>query len=540
MANVKTRKPRTVLEAMESKDMVEETDRLLVPDDVHEKSRGLLGHVMSGSAFLSMLKADTVLRLAQRMFLETGKVEVPVTKESMMYSCYCMQRNRGDFSERILSATVDYLSEHPPELPAAVYNWVPKHKYERMTREALAGLWQDAGQTGPGWIVPTVIVSGFKRLRVALDKAVEEGRLHIHVGHAGTGKSTAVARVLNSRKDGPSATVVSLSNTIGLMFKQRVRGICNLSCNAASARLQEDSSGKGLTDLDYLVMDEFSQWGFEWLWLLVKLLERNPTAQLHVMGDTDQIPTFLCSGNLLYAMTARYPQCVEQYDKQYRFHGDYLSMMGSLVGKHVLEPGKFLVTTPDYKDYDCVITGTNAHVAMLNRSMLKAKTGIDFAENGKLSSVVDIGTALVCSETRKVGKDKAAQVPVYRNEKFLVVHADIPRKEWILASVVDGREVHVGGMDLDRSFELGYAMTVNRAQGLEWDRVLVYMDYSDRNMMSFSPLYVALSRGRESASLYLDGLSLASVNWYLKRNNEYVDHFRCTENDNGRQGGTNA
>ncbi len=518
----------SIQDALKKRKTVNEEDTVWIPPETKEKSKGLFrSSTITGSTFLEMLKEDTVLRKCQMEFLETGKVSnIQVNARVVSGDCYTAQRGSGNYSERISWDTVEGLAKEPPSLPEAVYNWIPRKVYERGYKDALQELWEKSEVSDGGSIVPDYVSKGLKRLKVALDKASMEDRLHVHVGPAGTGKSTEVADILNKRRTDQTAYIVSLSNTTGLMFKQRVPGIRNYSCCAANAAMVEDEKA-GPVHADYLVVDEFSQWGFEWLRLLVNLVERNDKADIYLMGDVNQIPTFLSSGNLLYAVCQEYPSCVTRHETQYRFSGDYKDLLDGILDKH-----KFLTDACfarkdaiDYRTVDCVVTGTNKHVEEYAKRMFEVKHSKRIHDKQKLPEYLVAGTRLICDKTTTVG-GSSGTAKVYRNERFVAVSKEKPWA-WTLKSEVDGRKVEVHDVELDMKFVLGYAMTVNRAQGLEWDNVVVSMDNSDANMKSFSPLYVALSRGRKDVKFVVTGISKDTLDWYLSRTNKYTNHFDC-------------
>ncbi len=522
--------PLTIQDAWKRRNTVEETDRIVVPEKFRKESRELFGFGMSGTSFLDMLKEDTMLRQCQCEFLRTGTVSLRRVPEiAAMYDAYCTQRGKADFSERIDWDTVEYLSVNPPELPKAVYNWIPRSDYERSYRDALQGLWESADVFDDRSIVPNTVSRGLGALKVALDKAASEGRLHIHVGAAGTGKSTAVAGIVNTMEDSQSACVVSLSNTIGMMFKQRVEGIRNFSCVAAASSIRNEHAPRRPVHSDFLVLDEFSQWGFEWLWLLVDLLNWNDKARVDIMGDTNQIPTFLCSGNLLYAVVKEYPGCVKEYKEQHRFTGEYRRLMDGIVNEHKFLTDVCFQGSKDYSTVDCVITGTNKHVEEISKEVFEAKFGRRILDGEAFSDYARPGTQAICNTTRTIGKGTGSEARVFRNERFLVTGRKDDRT-WRLVSAVDNRTVDVSDKDFDRTFSLGYAVTVNRAQGLEWDNVYVVMDRTDYNLMHFDALYVALSRGRKSVRFVTRGLDKSTLESFLGRTNKFTNHFDCIRN----------
>ena len=60
-------------------------------------------------------------------------------------------------------------------------------------------------------------------------------------------------------------------------------------------------------------------------------------------------------------------------------------------------------------------------------------------------------------------------------------------------------------MDININFDFAYAITVNKAQGLEWENVCCYITSSDWNLKSYNALYVALTRGKQNIIIASDG-----------------------------------
>ena len=67
-----------------------------------------------------------------------------------------------------------------------------------------------------------------------------------------------------------------------------------------------------------------------------------------------------------------------------------------------------------------------------------------------------------------------------------------------------GGELHLSFDKVERSVVPGFSITVNKAQGLEWDDVLIYIPSiakSNYNLVSANAFYVAASRSRSSLKI---------------------------------------
>ena len=92
---------------------------------------------------------------------------------------------------------------------------------------------------------------------------------------------------------------------------------------------------------------------------------------------------------------------------------------------------------------------------------------------------------------------------VYRNTRYKV--ESILDDAVILKSQVDGSLVLCKEMDININFDFAYAITVNKAQGLEWENVCCYITSSDLNLKTYNALYVALTRGKQNIIIASDG-----------------------------------
>ena len=96
----------------------------------------------------------------------------------------------------------------------------------------------------------------------------------------------------------------------------------------------------------------------------------------------------------------------------------------------------------------------------------------------------------------------------YLRVSVLVVAVDADRG---VANVVgSGKNITIG-LDRDRHWEHAYASTVHAAQGQTVDRVLVHLDTKYERIMASESFYVAISRARQEARLYVNDESGVAV-----------------------------
>ncbi len=505
---------------------VDDTTRIITDESILTTSRGLFSKEMSLESFLSILNPHTILEQARRSFLEKGTVDLSSLLQKSYRSFYQYQRGKDyDLSLRLSERTAQrvYDLSKKEMVPKSLARWVDQDTYTRLLLRNVVDTWKSLPKDG----IPPEIRDDMTALHEELSSRRET--LHIHHGYAGCGKSTAVAKILNEHKD-KQACVVSLSNTICLMFKQKVKHIRHFSCTGANAALQSTKYPE-IRDNDYLVLDEFSQWGYEQARLLLNLLKANPAAEVHIMGDLHQIPTFLGSGSLLYSIMDEFPQCVRKYETQYRFLKDeqFLSFIQQVQAQYVKQNNYLITTLPDevLKMADVCITGANRHVDELNQRMFKLRFPntrfSTIAGRIKLSDCARcIGLEVIANDTFATG----GNTKIYRNERFTLV--DFNGYSVNLRRHMDGTVIQVLLKDFAYKFALGYAITVNRAQGLEWENVLVALHGDDQNLRNFPALYVALSRGKNVlwyADLSGSRQPLEQLNSMLKQSFKFTNNF---------------
>ena len=336
-------------------------------------------------------------------------------------------------------------------------------------------------------------------LRDSILKAYEEKRLKIIIGSAGCGKSTMAATISSKYE---KKVVIAISNTVVNSFVAKKDPKCE-GFSATRARF------RGVKDQECIVIDEFSQWGLYEATLLKELLDNNPDAQFVIMGDDEQIPTFLSSGSLLFTVANLCPDAVTRLTTQHRFKNcpEYRDLIVSLRNCEIPEDLVIENLTDDLiRDTDCFITGTNKNVNYLNGLCLtvrnpEVKSKIKVDQNGKIVNLAELicqisdykSIPLMADSTIKLkSKDK-----IFTNTRYEIVEVNhwLYGYRFVLKSLVDGKMIRCTDKEIDFRFTLCYAITVNKSQGLEWPRVCVYVTSMDRNLKNYNAMNVAITRG---------------------------------------------
>lgn len=403
-------------------------------------------------------------------------------------------------------------------------------------------------------------------------------------GKAGTGKSTKVARIIKDKKP-DSVAIVSLSNTIGIMLKNKIDKLVK----DPSVKVEYNSIIKAthipVRKKDVIIIDEFGQWGFAEIDLLIDLLSNNKNAEFYLMGDVRQIPTFLSGGSLLYSIIEHMPQFCKELKTAYRFkNANCIEMEKNIDDLLIDNKISFPVFADEAEtendvlkrfDFDVVICGTNKNVNKMNRRMFYNKFKTDVVLKNMMSAFknnnvsIDVYKTLLKVKNKEVelltntsektnltlgsfGQNYNGTIQLNRNERVTVKYTGSTIEMLFKAQEI--KEV----ITLKRSgskaslkrlstydekaleiffdkFNLGYALTVNKAQGLEWNNVLVYLTRNDFNLLNKNAMYVAISRGLNNLIVcsnnlerekFISNLTLSDM---ILDENRYFNNFEEAE-----------
>lgn len=326
-----------------------------------------------------------------------------------------------------------------------------------------------------------------------------------------------------------------------------------------------------VTGYDTYCIDEFSQWGLEQLDTFMSILKRayQERSNLVILGDLVQIGTFLGRGNLLYMLTANYPYT--ELSTNHRIKDSRISDVIDDIRirqARYFEPFRmdmvslqaFLHTKPS-KSEMC-ITGSNAYAGLVNELKLEAE--LRQSINDKLpnfyvpSGTSDWNDYDVWKQNEEWIRSRMKQTSIkvrpkenYRFEKGIgkslraSYSTKFLRNETCIAMMsseftvcvtscvfkTNGvfKTANISWGDFIQNFVPYYAITVNKAQGLEWDDVVVlygnpeklderqgaYVPKKNYNLNSSDAVqatYVAVSRPRETLRIFYDGIRTTKQN----------------------------
>lgn len=367
----------------------------------------------------------------------------------------------------------------------------------------------------------------------------------LYNGYAGTGKTY---NAVHSVKKTDNILCMSLAWTIPLNLKQRLiaNGIPskNITCKPYAAMHKIDFS-----KYDTIIIDEISQCGIIEYKKFYNMFRAAPNANYIFMGDVHQIKSFLSGGSLLNTL-------LEEFKGDSRVN--ILTQIKRTTNKALSNAvinfanngtlNKIFNCPEKYKlsDYDVIITGANVNVARLNNEYVKEKfktasqieTNINSMNYDCQSYDIDTNRMLVDAMKKgytinvlgKAGKSTSG-IKIETNEKWKAKY--IRSKNVIaLTSEIDPAkkiQLPIKSFINAQFFVPGYAINVNKAQGLEWEKVLVKinMDKSkgtlDRNLYEDrESMYVALSRGQNTTHLDCNG-EIKNVCTPYQRANNYKE-----------------
>lgn len=404
--------------------------------------------------------------------------------------------------------------------------------------------------------------NAIQKTRKLVVERAKAGTLMMYIGRAGTGKThNALGRAadISAQDDKAQWSMVTLSNNVcanGAIRAKKEHGMIIEPFSIARCRYTLPSR--------YIIIDEFSQWGQETIRLFCDLLENSD--QMIIMGDDCQINSFLGKGCLLCdvreLLLREYPQAVVLL-KDVKRQADNIEMgkaittFAETADLRCLEPWVYTgVPTQALKDWSAkmpdngvIVSGSNASVSELNRFMFCSWMK-RFAEDDEDKREIQPALTALKARTKRGLSDAAifdtltyifehndTQLPVLMRDnvelttkigdkvvvkkgcKFCDGSGSLSRKfltseKAYVTGIENGGYVIENGrngvlfLPADRAqycIEPCFAITVNKAQGNEWDNVMVFMPpmgteprFYNGNLFNANAFYVAVSRPRKS------------------------------------------
>lgn len=400
--------------------------------------------------------------------------------------------------------------------------------------------------------------------------------------------------------NGGKNLIVSLSTLVALNGARRAntQGYSTTPCSIAMYNLCANTNRmkSWVSAYNVYCIDELSQWGLEQLDTFISIAQMalDKDASFVCMGDISQIGSFLGRGNLLYMLMQNYP--VTKLTENHRASSnDLIDFVWNVAGTRSRNFNRFRVDDAGLEEYvhrtpedgEMVVTGSNACAGLIN--MLRMESALKEDEHDMLpifympkrgdwnyfemwrdnetwirDRMSKRAIRVRPLENFKFGEGSSPSLEITYSKKFL-------RNESCLA-IMDGWDVLIKSQMLPRDisssvkgdalemksariswgdfighFAPNYATTVNKAQGLEWKKVMVvygdvgkidprqgeYVPSKNYNLNSKSAsqaTYVAVSRANDSLEIYTAGQQYGTQDAPM-----FADHMDCLNDFNGAE-----
>jgi len=290
-----------------------------------------------------------------------------------------------------------------------------------------------------------------------------------------------------------------------------------------------------------IIIDEFSMISVKKFAQLLYQLYKNyiPVSHLILVGDREQLPS-IDPGTLLYDLLYYgNKKSITIHGKSYKhIHHDNFGKIPvtilqknfrserSLVnlytyvkqdninrifqskGNYFYEPyNKQTLDNNIFNLFDGVSNSDNSVVIVPTNNLAKKinKMVKNILDDSSNPDKMEIGDTIICKNTFDVnisvkieGKEVSTQTKIYNGDMYKIV-----RKKYNITTIrpIDSKnEYIITTSQLFRYFSLGYAITMHKSQGKEWNDVLVVL-YTGNMLYTKNLLYTALTRAKKSCTL---------------------------------------
>lgn len=378
-------------------------------------------------------------------------------------------------------------------------------------------------------------------IKRSLAELAVAGRVKLFCGGPGTGKTYNAIAMASHRN-----TLWSLSNTVAFSGAARVAKAGKKCTPLSFASVRANYSTGHFVDSSSpdVLIDEMSQLGLGDLDILnfAIIHVKRTGGKLIMMGDINQIPSFLSRGSVLYSIMDEFPQICTLLEKNMRV--DECSRILADKASTFAKDGKCghfseFVSAPqqswatDLDPETVIITGANTQTDAINCVKFKyAIPGMDLAIDGTpmftqllaMENKASLDRFLSFIERNEIicmpiETTKLPDIKIMRNEKYMCSYDG--SRVTVVSQVVEGKFARLQVREFLKSFTPAYAINVNKAQGLEWDHVILCIgdlvtpnDNIKSNYLlrsSFEHLYVGATRARKSMSVFAGNIDLSKV-----------------------------
>ena len=419
--------------------------------------------------------------------------------------------------------------------PETVIMSYKNHAIEEMTAKHLYNLYGSNFNLAPLQVNFDYI---FKRTEVNLTQEQEaavvsavNNRLTIITGGPGTGKTTIIRAIIESLEiDGKSVLIAAPTGRAA----KRIEEATLYPASTIHRLLKIDPetwkfvhNEQNPLPADAIIVDEFSMVDFYLFYSLLKAISQH--TRLIIIGDKDQLPS-VGPGNVLRDLINSGYFNVIYLNRNFRQTADSLIIENA----YRINSGDNLIFKPYSQDLDFVFINVASENQALEKvlrileyykdnyrfnssefqvlvPMYRGNAGIDNL-NRQIQETFNRETALVKKEKLIFKRwDKVMQLKnnyekeIFNGEQGVI--ADFNREKKAMIVEFDGNFLEYSMDELDE-LTLSYAVSVHKAQGSEYDMLVLVLLPAHSIMLNRELFYTAVTRAKKKIFLISDQVTL--------------------------------
>lgn len=387
-----------------------------------------------------------------------------------------------------------------------------------------------------------------QKIRFADQELVEEqkngvvssvsNKISIMTGGPGVGKTKTTKAVIFSLEDSCSSSYrknkVVLCAPTGKAARRMSKSTGRDSCTIHSLLEFTQENGflrneNNKLDLDSLIIDEFSMVDIRLFCALLRALPSD--ARLIMIGDADQLPS-VDPGNVLQDMISSGMISTSRLIKTFRQkEGSHI-----ISNAHLVNSGKMPIIPKDSEDFHWIDANNDDDIASivtrLMSEVIPKRFGINIDEiqvltpqKGTIAGVDNLNTVLK-EKVNPARRDKISfqmhgntftvndRVMQIKNNKTLgISNGEVGKIKFIDYSTKKARVLFDDSEKIIpfssfRDMRLGYASTVHKSQGSEYEAVIIPISKNHEMMLTPDIVYTGMTRGKKQVFFVGDRTAL--------------------------------
>lgn len=352
----------------------------------------------------------------------------------------------------------------------------------------------------------------------------KQGLLHIVIGAPGTGKtqyvSDSICKLLTDDKD--KVKVITLSNLAGNNMKKRLtrNNVKNVVCSSYAKEhfVSDEEQYKAV------IFEEASMLTMTEVPIMISAISQ--AKHCYITGDCNQLPGFLGMGNILFAITSEFG-IEKELVKNYRCSEEVVRSMNTILSGRLpnIVPQSELLNIltalfANEKESFIITCFTNVMAEKLNLLAMSVRMETDavpyLSANNKDQALLELSEKFLekfkempCICRKQIADEVFEDGKVKYIQRFFTSERGIARLTDAGRVVVTSIDVSGHYYEYDTvehflwAFAPGFACTIYKAQGLEWDFAILWNDMNDFNRSS-NACYVAYTRSRKKSIILSD------------------------------------